>query len=62
MGKNKYKIEFSGKGYPDYYPAAITLFADSEEKVQQWADEQITTRQLDPRRVEVKITHLPSKG
>lgn len=55
----RYRIEFSGKSFPENYPYAMTITAPSEERAQEWGDRQLEAWGLNPAKIRMVVTeHL----
>lgn len=37
----RFRVEFSGQGYPDYRPASVTMWSQDASTAEQWAKKQL---------------------
>lgn len=59
MENKRFRIEFSGKKYPEYRPTALTILAPSEERAKQWARTQLELWHISSSdRVRVVVTEV----
>ncbi len=56
QGCKRYRIEFSGKAFPEYYPHAMTIGAPDKERAREWADEQLKAWEVSSNKVRVVVT------
>lgn len=56
----RYKVEFSGKDYPDYRPVSMRFFAPSYERAEEWAKMQLKAWGLLDKRVKFAIEEAPA--
>jgi hypothetical protein len=56
--EKRFKIEFSGKGYPEYRPASVTMRAPSKERAREWADKQLNAWSIDPKAIKIKVDEV----
>jgi hypothetical protein len=54
----KFRIEFSGKGYPKYRPVAVTILAPDKERASQWIGVQMKHWGLEDVQVKFSIKEV----
>lgn len=60
MGKTyrRFRIEFSGKNFPEYYPSAVTITADDEAIAKEWSNKQLEAWKLAESKIRVSIVEV----
>ena len=43
----RFRVEFSGQGYPDYRPASVTMWSQDASTAEQWAKKQLAAWKAD---------------
>jgi hypothetical protein len=55
----RFKVDFSGKGFPEYRPTCCKFRAPDLERAKEWASKQIVIWGLDPKTVKAKVIEIP---
>lgn len=55
----RFKVEFSGKDYPDYRPVSMKFFAPGVERADEWVRMQLKAWGLGDKRVKYLIEEAP---
>ncbi len=56
--EKRFKVEFSGKAYPEYRPTSVTMRAPSAERAREWADKQLHAWGIAPKAIKVKVEEI----
>lgn len=54
----RFRIEFSGKDFPDWYPVALTVTAPNAERAREWADRQLQAWSLSEKKIRVSLVEV----
>lgn len=58
MESKRFRIEFSGKSFPDYYPMALTIFAPDKERADEWVQKQLEAWKLSGKKIRISIVEV----
>lgn len=53
-----YRIEFSGREYPNYRPSMVKIFAPDQERAKEWAKKQLRAWFVEESHAKVRITEI----
>ena len=56
--KRRFRIEFSGKSFPEYYPCALTVPAPDEDRAKEWGKKQLEEWNLSGLKIRVSIVEV----
>lgn len=55
----RFKIEFSGKGYPPFRPISVTVAATDKKRAEEWVEKQLRHWKLEDADVKFVIKDAP---
>ena len=56
--ERRFRVEFSGKDFPSWYPVALTIPAPDESRAREWADRQLQAWKLGDKKIRVSLVEV----